>query len=464
MAAILAGGDPGAGRATVIEDGYGFTHAAGRHGIPAFEAATRALLAHRAATAAALGEAVAADPSHLGAHALTAIVLIIQSRADLLDRARAARDVARAATTDASTPDERDLLAAVDLALVDRLAAAADLLDARPTGGCAPSLLRIKLANLLRFQLGDPGGMARGTAAALSALPPDRAGRSYIQGCHAFALEELGDCATAERLCRQALAREPDDVWSIHALAHSHEMRGRALDGVAWLESQRAIWMRPDSLGYHSAWHLALFHLELGRYDRVLDLYDTEIRPHPTLEVRDVANGVGMLWRLRQHGVAVGDRWDELALIARQRSQDTSVVFFTLHYLMALLAVGDEAAAAQTVAAIDRAALGSGDQSEVARRIGSPLAHALLGLSRRSGGRRRMDRLARTLQPLGGSAAQRDLFVRTLAEGARDAGDERSLSAVIAARRASRPADRFERILCAAAAAGSGAGGEWGYR
>src|SRR5215207_6079809 len=50
------------------------------------------------------------------------------------------------------------------------------------------------------------------------------------------------------------------------------------------------------------AWHLALFHLETGDHDRVLAIYDTQVRPHPTDDFRDVANAVSLLWRFEQEG------------------------------------------------------------------------------------------------------------------------------------------------------------------
>ncbi|MBS0558708.1 MAG: hypothetical protein JSR21_01510 [Proteobacteria bacterium] len=207
-----------------------------------------------------------------------------------------------------------------------------------PAPGGGISVLKAKLANMLRFQLGDPASMARGTAGALAALAPDAPGRSHILGRHAFALEALGGYAAAERLGRQALAADPEDTCAIHAVAHTFEMRGMADAGVASMAAQRPAWSQAGGFAFHSAWHLALFHLELGRYERVLDLYDREIRPHPTPDARDIANGVGMLWRLRQLGVPVGTRWDELAWIARQRVDDTTMLFFTLHYLSALRA------------------------------------------------------------------------------------------------------------------------------
>ena len=427
-------------------DIYGFEHANGREGIAHFEAATHAALGYRTTGAQSLKAAVAQDVNHVGAHALAGLSMVVQARADLQPLIWAAHTAAWNAAAQGASADEMTMLEALDLAIAGQLAAAADRLDTRRVGQ-RPALLLVKLANMLRFQLGDPAGMARGTVAALQALPQDATGYGYILGCQAFALEELGAYHAGEVLGRQALGCAPDDVWAIHAVAHTFEMRGQTQHGIAWLEERRSIWKQSGSFGFHSAWHLALFHLELSHYDHVLELYDADIRPSPTLEVRDVANGVAMLWRLRQAGVDVGARWEELAEIARMRLNDTSSIFFTLHNILALLAVRDWQRAETLVAAIDRERCGSRDQSAVARQIGSKLAHALLNIARRSGSTCDITDLATQLQPLGGSTAQRDVFVRILAVEAAEKGYTTALDSIVAARRALKSIDRFDQML-----------------
>ncbi len=301
------------------------------------------------------------------------------------------------------------------------------MLELRLAGNPAAPLL-VKLANMLRSWTSD--------------MP----GYGYVLGCQAFALEESNDYAGAEVLGRAALDRAPDDAWAVHAVAHAHEMTGRADAGAAWLEAVRPAWTGCAGFGFHVAWHLALFHLERGDHARVLALYDTKVRPVPTEEVRDVANAVSLLWRLRQEGVAVGRRWDELAAIAR-REGETELLFGTLHNLLALLAAGDLPTAEALVDAVADEAAGDRDQSAVARRAGMPLARALLTLARQQQPPPGLDRLARQLQPLGGSHAQRDVWVRTLADAAAGTGNHEALEDIWAARRALRGRDRFDAML-----------------
>ena len=312
------------------------------------------------------------------------------------------------------------------------------------------ALLLVKLVHSLRFMAGDVAGMRAIGQAILPAWSPHRAGYGYVLGCHAFALEESGELEAAERLGREAVAREPRDAWGLHAVAHVFEMSGRTALGAAWLERTRAGWTGCNNFAFHLAWHLALFQLEHGLHHRVLDLYDEAVRPRPSDDFRDVANAASLLWRLRQEGVEVGQRWHELAEIARARRGETELVFAALHHLLALVAVGDLAAAGDLVRSLQaRAAGGLHDQAEVAATIGLPLARAILALGG-DGPKQAAPELAtlmHRLPQLGGSQAQRDVFVRSLAELAARHGDLATVHAILDLRRQIKRQDRFARLL-----------------
>ncbi|HEY0206031.1 MAG TPA: hypothetical protein VGC15_17975 [Acetobacteraceae bacterium] len=424
-------------------DRYGFLHGADGAALGHFAEATHAVVSYRPQALPALDRALTVQPGFGAAHALRGLLHVLPARPELMRNAAAAQAAAHAAG--AVTADEVALLRALDLAMAGRQRAAADALDVRLVRSPV-NLLLVKLANMLRFLSGDLAGLVGGVARVLPAWNASTPGFGYVLGCQAFALEESGDYTGAEWLGREALDRVTDDAWAVHAVAHAHEMTGRADAGAGWLEAVRPAWTGCAGFGFHVAWHLALFHLECGDHARVLSLYDTEVRPAPTEDVRDVANAVSLLWRLRQEGVAVGRRWDELAAIARRRRNETELLFGTLHNLLALLAVGDLAAARALVDAVADEAAGTRDQSLVARRAGLPLARALLALARRQASPG-LDRLARQLQPLGGSHAQRDVWVRTLAGAAAAAGNLEALQGIRGARRALRGQDRFDAML-----------------
>ncbi len=407
----------------------------------AFEEAVRGLAAHRPSTGVALGRALAADPDHVPALALKGFANLILAREELAAPARDALAAARRALAarDGGTADERALVEALAHAAEDRFTQAADCLDQRFADRPA-TFLPFKIAHALRFMLGDAAGMLAASQRMMTVWCPSRPAAGFLLGCHAFAVEEHGAYAAAEAYGRQAVAMEPDDAWGLHAVSHVHEMRGETAAGIEWLEGSRGSWSRCNNFSFHMAWHLALLHLDRGEHERVLRLYDQEVRPTPTDDFRDMANAVSLLWRLERLGVDVGGRWAELAEIARRRRADTTLVFASLHSLIALVALGDRAAAAELVMALQVRAQGSGDQARVAADLGLPLARAITGLG---GERGSLDRLATALPQIGGSNAQRDLFVLALAEAASRRGDAPALRAIRGARRRLKAEDRL---------------------
>src|SRR5690606_10501415 len=110
----------------------------------------------------------------------------------------------------------------------------------------------------------------------------DRVGRSllaldashphygYVRGMQAFGLEESGNYGLAETAGLDAVERNADDVWAIHAVVHTYEMQGRVDEGIRFLQSREADWGSGNLFTVHNWWHLALYLLEAGRTDEVL--------------------------------------------------------------------------------------------------------------------------------------------------------------------------------------------------
>ena len=414
--------------------------------IAAFERAVAALAAHRPLAGANLDEAVGLAPDFVAAHALKGFAALTLGRAELRPHAVGAAREARAAADRSGrwTAGEAALLDGLDIAVTGRFTDGAARLERQLA--CEPrNFLLLKVAHALRFMAGDLDGMLAATSAVLPHWTDAEPAAGYVYGCHAFGLEEAGRYAEAERYGMLALERAPDDAWGLHAISHVDEMKGRTREGIARLEASRALWSRCNNFQFHLAWHLALLHLEAGAYDRVLALYDTEIRPEPTDDYRDVANAASLLWRLRLAGIGVGDRWDELRALGRRRADDTTLMFASLHHMFALAAGGDAAAIDAVLASWEaEAAQGRGDQAQVAACVGLDLARVIAGRVRPGTD---YARLARRLPALGGSNAQRDVFLQTLATTAARNGDARAVATVMATRHAMRGSDRFSRHL-----------------
>ena len=422
---------------------------AARHSSPeagavrAFESAAFAVLAHRPGAAEGLDSCLALDPDFTAAHALKGLGAVLLARAELQPAIAASLADARsaAARRGASTMTEAALFNALAAASGGRLHEAAQGLSAA-LARQPDDLLLMKLSVALNFMGGDLAGMRQASETAMQAFDADRAGHGFILGCQAFALEESGDRRAAEMFGRRAAEIEPADAWGLHAVAHVFEMEGRTGAGISWLEQTRANWQRCNNFSFHIAWHLALFHLAEGDHARVLELYDNSVRPAPTDDFRDIANAVSLLWRLEQDGVAVERRWDELACIAERRRNDASLMFASLHYLMALKAAGRPAAAAQLLETIRAAASLPGDQAAVAAAVALPLAVAIQGRPRNTSG---AARCLTGLSTLGGSGAQRDIFLRIAAVSAADNGENAAAERVLRLRQSLRAEDRFSR-------------------
>jgi hypothetical protein len=405
---------------------------AGTGTVAAWDRLTAEILSHGRGAAAALSDLLAADPTPSAAHAVRGLMLLSLARAELVVEAHAALAEARR-------------LARAEPALISRAAYADALalwLDGKPLAAAAAldaglerhpaDVLAFKFAHGIRFMAGDLAGMrdaARRAAAGFGGMPF----HGFVLGCAAFAEEEAGDIAAAERLARRSVELSPRDAWGRHALAHVFEMTGRALEGARWLRSAAGDWAHCNNFSYHMFWHLALFELELGRTDAVLDLYDREIRAERTDDYRDIANGASLLARLEIEGVDVGGRWDELADIASRRAAERSLVFADLHYLLALTGAGRDAEAAALVGALGTDARRGGHDARVARRVGLSVAMALASF--RAGDYADaadlfQDALPR-LSMIGGSHAQRDLFEQLAIEASARSGDLVRASALL---------------------------------
>jgi tetratricopeptide (TPR) repeat protein len=450
------------GGATGEADRFGFRHSpAAADAVRAFEDAVLGVAGHKPSVAADLARATAADPGLVAAHALKGFAAVLLARAEMGAPARQALADARSAlaTGGGGTADEAVLVAALERAVAGRFQDAAvrldALLDRNPT-----AFLPAKIAHSLRFMIGDAHGMLAVGARVLDRWSRRTPGYGFLLGCHAFALEELGHLDAAERFGRRAVEIEPQDAWGLHAVSHVHEMRGRRAEGIAWIEGSRPVWSACNNFSFHMAWHLALFRLDGGDHDEVLRIYDEEVRPAATDDFRDVANAVSLLWRLEHEGVAVGRRWDELKAIAERRRHDVTLTFAALHNLLALVATGTTDAAYELHGAMEAAAdRGSGDQAEAMGTVGVELAAAILDLSLNRAPRGDLAALAGRLQRIGGSHAQRDVFVQALAGLAARRGDRAALDRILAVRRRLKRDDRFVALAETWLAQAHGTGG-----
>lgn len=378
----------------------------------AIDSFTTEVLSHGQQAARVL-EAAEADPAAPLAQACAAALYLFLQTAEGLQRAAPWLARARTAAAQGATDRERHLVAAFEAWAAGQpgLALAQHVEVARRW---PRDLLNAKLAQVHQLNLGERAGMQALGAATLRALPES----SYAWGLHAFALEQVGELAAAQRAGERAVAMNRDDPWAQHAVAHVFEARGEIGPGLAWLEGLAPSWERCSSFMYtHNWWHVALFHLARGDGAPALALYDRRVWGVRKTYVQDQVNAVSLLARLEQLGVDTGARWQDLAAHVRPRIHDRQNAFLDLHFAYALARAGDDAAVAELLAGI--AAQAAASEAPSWREIALPAARGVVAHARRRSreARDELQPLAARLHLLGGSTAQQRWF-RQMLQGA----------------------------------------------
>ncbi len=159
-----------------------------------------------------------------------------------------------------------------------------------------------------------------------------------LHGMLAFAYEQCHDLPAAERFARTALAMDPSEPWAQHALAHVFLTQGRIDEGTAFLEERSTGWKTLTSfMDTHLWWHLALFYLARNRVSDAVSVYDQHCWTRERSFSQDQVGAVSLLVRLELAGADVEDRWTDLANWLASRQDDVSQPFLTLQYLYGLL-------------------------------------------------------------------------------------------------------------------------------
>ncbi|MFY1707356.1 tetratricopeptide repeat protein [Tritonibacter scottomollicae] len=409
------------------------------HALDAWNGLQLGVLAHAASTADHLGALLKAAPDFALGQAIRGISLLMLGRSELVPIAHEAHAIAKSAY-EGALPRERKYIDALEAWLGGKpsraVACMEEVLTLYPC-----DTLAMKLSHGIRFILGDARGMRASIERVLPAYTTEHAGHGYLLGCHAFTLEETGEYDRAEITGRQALWTAPNDAWGLHAVAHVHEMTGNAKAGLDWFDGREQAWAHCNNFRCHVWWHKALMHLDLGQVDAVMRLYDDEVRKDKTDDYRDISNATSLLMRLELDGINVGNRWDELADLCAERTEDGSLIFADLHYLLALVGGDRKSATTRLVERIH--ADGVSGTTETAQRMADPGATVATGLEAFGEGdyRTAFDRLAKSrdsLQLAGGSHAQRDVFERMTIDAGLRAGNWAHVEAILDDRQAKR--------------------------
>lgn len=281
-------------------------------------------------------------------------------------------------------------------------------------------VLALRLLHLNAFWMGRAFLLRDAPARVMPAWQASMPGYASVLGMYAFGLEECGDYGRAEHYGRRAVELNEDELWAIHAVAHTLEMQGRLREGSTWLDYPRDAWDDRNPFKGHLWWHRALFALEAGHYDEVIDLYDNSVRPEPSEFYLDIQNATSLLMRLQLAGVDVGTRWRELAEYAHAHIDDHVLAFDEMHSMLALAAESHDSATRLIESLREFATTPDNYAASVTMSTVIPLCEAVAAYHRGEYNRviELLEPLRYRLEGIGGSHAQRDIFVQILIEAA----------------------------------------------
>ena len=293
-----------------------------------------------------------------------------------------------------------------------------------------------KWAQYHAFNLGDAQSMRM---LAETILPAHRK-TAEAWGMLAFALDQCHELGAAEEAGRRALSLKRAEPWAHHALAHVMEAQGRIDEGVDFLTWHSHTWAdRSIFVREHNFWHLALFHLDRDEPTKALQIFDEQLWGAWPEFAQEQIGAISALWRLELRGIDVGDRWSPIVDQVLARWHEHILPFHDLHFVYALARGGKIAEARAFLSSLARH--GERDVRGVWDGVALPVAQALVAHAQG-----RFDAAANLLAPqlsqlwrIGGSHAQRDVFVQTWIDAALKAGHMSAAIDLLSRRAEERP-------------------------
>ena len=375
-----------------------------------FEEVVRAYLDYRLSAFPTLKELCISSPDFAMAHILKGFLLLSMGITATIPGAKACADHVR--KMDQLTKREVLHLKALDSWISgDTRKSCAfwdEVLFSEPL-----DILALKLQHFSLFWLGEANHMRAATSRVLTHWDNDMYGYAQVLGMYAFALEECGDYSNAERLGREAVDREPQDLWAIHAVAHVYEMQSNLTAGIKWLNQPLGEWKDRNPFKDHLWWHTALFALEKGEFQKVLNLYDEAVWPDDKSFYLDIQNGASLLARLESFGVDVGDRWNSLGVVSEEKIGDHVLCFTEPHYTMAMGRTGKQNQISKQINSLQKLkGSASQDTQRTVENLAIPVCSAIRDYYKGDYAStiNQLMPIRYSYQPIGGSHAQRDVF------------------------------------------------------
>ena len=247
----------------------------------------------------------------------------------------------------------------------------------------------------------------------------------WFLASYGWALVEAGRSDQGIPLLDRALLLRPDNANAAHGRVHGYYEQGAAEEGEAFIEAWLPDYDRGAILHAHLAWHQALFALQRGEMERARSIYLDSIRPavSRTLPMFTMVDCASFLLRASMGGCDFdAEQWEEVLRLVEERFSKPGIPFVNTHLAMVYGGVADHDAMkslGQGVAVL----LDEGKQPS-----GSVVADICSGIAAYGKGRYRdaaevFRRAVPELARLGGSNAQRDVYIDLAVSASVRAGD-----------------------------------------
>jgi hypothetical protein len=399
-------------------------------------------LSNRGDPLAQVEQAISSDPQFVFGHCLRAGLIV---RAD--DHAARSKLVASLKTIESQRPDQDDPAwrhASAARAWLDGDQALAAERYGAIVIDWPLDILALTVAHALDFRLGNRRMLRDRVAQVLPEWDTSVPGYASVLAFYAFGLEENCQYRRAEKMARRALVLDPLHVGAIHVIAHVMEMQGRAREGLEFLAQTESAWRGTMSSAVHLAWHRALFFLETDDPTSALQVYDAQIANNRVPAISELTDASALLWRLQILNIGVGGRWRLLADRWEMQTLTRLRPFYVAHAMMAFAAAGRMKAMRRIFNPMSTASSSFPEGELVVLFCKALFAFAHGDYASCV---EQLTRVHQIAHHCGGSLAQCDLIHLTYTEAALRAQKASLARALVAERRAQKPASRLNRIL-----------------
>jgi tetratricopeptide (TPR) repeat protein len=232
-----------------------------------------------------------------------------------------------------------------------------------------------------------------------------------------------------------------------HSVAHVYFERGDAVSGADFLRHWLADFDCPASSYVHLSWHLALFELALGQYQRAIERYEQDIRPYVVAKsMATLPDSASFLWRVQLYSGTPSSHpaappWEDVRALAMPMAEKPGFAFVVAHAALALAASGDlDGLRMMTDQLRSAAEQGDGFTEEIVIPLVQGIAAFAQGAYVQS--TQLLEPVCPQLVRIGGSHAQREVFEDTLLEAYLRAEQFDKAEAMLAERLARRTSPR----------------------